>query len=106
MLCDDDPMFVLYRVAQRFGLPAVPEWAGWFKEELSRRGVIQPLVGLGCSPVMVSGTKKMFLKLIGRALRQNRIQFPESNGPVRWTLAHKFFRVSELYVEEGHLNGG
>lgn len=106
VLCDDDPMFVLYRVAQRFGLPAVPEWAGWFKEELSRRGVIQPLVGLGCSPVMVSGTKKMFLKLIGRALRQNRIQFPEINGPVRWTLARNFFRVSETYAEEGHLNGG
>ena len=39
VLCDDDPTFVLYRVAQRFGLPVVPEWAGWFKEELSRRGL-------------------------------------------------------------------
>ena len=43
VLCDDDPTFVLYRVAQRFGLPVVPEWAGWFNEELRRRGAIRPL---------------------------------------------------------------
>ena len=45
MLCDDDAMFVLYRVAQRFGLPVVPKWAGWFREELGRRGAIKRLVG-------------------------------------------------------------
>ena len=38
ILCDDDPTFVLYRISQRFGLPAVPEWAGWFNEEIHRRG--------------------------------------------------------------------
>ena len=27
ILCDNDPTFVLYRIAQRFGLPVVPEWA-------------------------------------------------------------------------------
>ena len=99
VLSDDDPTFVLYRVAQRFGLPTVPEWAGWFKEELSRRGAITPLVGLGCSPVLVRGTKKMFLRWIGSALRQGRIGFPESNGPVHWSVAHNFFRVSELELD-------
>jgi hypothetical protein len=34
---------VLYRISQRFGLPVVPEWAGWFNEELNRRGAIKPL---------------------------------------------------------------
>jgi len=100
VLCDDDASFVLYRVAQRFGLPVVPEWAGWFKEELGRRGAIQSLVGVGCSPVLVSGTKKMFLKWIGRALRQKRIRFPEGNGPVQWNVAHDFFRVEERQAEE------
>ena len=100
VLCDDDSTFVLHRVAQRFGLPVVPEWAGWFKEELSRREAIQPLVGLGCSPVLVSGTKKIFLKWIGKALRQRRIQFPESNGPVRWSLARNFFRLDDADLEE------
>jgi hypothetical protein len=100
VLCDDDPTFILYRIAQRFGLPVVPEWAGWFKEELQRRGVIKPLFGLGCSPVLVIGAKKMFLKWIGSALRQKRIRFPEANGPVRWSLAHDFFCLDETEEQE------
>jgi hypothetical protein len=27
ILCNDDPVLVLYRVAYRYGLPVVPEWA-------------------------------------------------------------------------------
>lgn len=100
VLCDDDPTFILYRVAQRFGLPVVPEWAGWFKEELSRRGAIMPLVGLGCSPALVLGTKKMLLKWIGSALRQKRLQFPERNGPVCWSVAHNFFQVRGIETQE------
>jgi hypothetical protein len=95
ILCDDDPAFMLYRIAQRFGLPVVPEWAGWLTEELIRHGAIRPLVGVGCSPVLVSGTKKLFLKWIGRALRQKRIRFPEGNGPVRWSLSNSFFPVMD-----------
>ena len=100
VLCDDDPVFVLYRVAQRFGLPVVPDWASWFGEELMRRQAIKPLVGLGCRPVLVSGTKKQFLKWFGLALGKKRIRFPESNGPVHWTVAHSFFRVGEAEPEE------
>jgi hypothetical protein len=101
MLCDNDPTFVLYRIAQRFGLPVVPEWADWFNEELNRRAAIKPLIGLGCSPVLVSGTKKLFLKWIRRALRQKRIEVPDRNGPVRWSLANSFFPVSENNLGEG-----
>jgi len=100
ILCDKNPTFVFYRISQRFGLPVVPDWAEWFAEELERRGAIKPLLGLGCSPVLVSGTKKMFLKWIGRALRQKRIQFPEGNGPVRWSLPYSFFRVSETNLDD------
>jgi len=102
ILCDNDPTFVLYRISQRFGLPVVPDWAEWFAEELERRGAIKPLLGLGCSPMLVSGTKKMFLKWIGKALRQKRIRFPEGNGPVRWSLSSSFFRVSETNVDDGN----
>jgi hypothetical protein len=101
VLCDSDPVFVLYRIAQRYGLPVLPEWATWFNEELTRHGTIQAIVGLGCSPVLVRGSKKLFLKWIGRALRQKRIAFPESNGPVRWSLASSFFRVSETGLKDG-----
>jgi len=100
ILCDKNPTFVLYRISQRFGLPVVPDWAEWFAEELERRGAIKPLFGLECSPVLVSGTKKSFLKWIGRALRQKRIQFPEDNGPVRWSLSRSFFRVSETDLDD------
>jgi hypothetical protein len=96
VLCNDDPTFVLYRVARRFGLPVVPDWAGWFTEELGRRGAASPLLGLGCSPVLVRGTKRVFLKWIGRALRRKQIRFPEENGPVRWTISNSFFRVGEI----------
>jgi hypothetical protein len=106
ILCDDDPTFMLYRIAQRFGLPVVPEWAEWFKEELSRHGAIRPLIGVGCSPVLVSGTKKLFLKWIGKALRKNRVRFPEGNGPVRWSLATTFFPISETGLERESPQGG
>jgi hypothetical protein len=95
ILCDNDPPFVLYRISQRFGLPVVPEWAVWFNEEINRRGALKPLIGLGCSPVLVSGTKKLFLKWIRSALWQKRIEVPDRIGPVRWSLAHSFFPVSE-----------
>jgi hypothetical protein len=100
VLCGNDPTFVLYRIAQRFGLPVVPEWAGWFGEELNRRGAIKPLIGLGCSPVLVSGTKKLFLKWIRTALRQKRIAVPECNGPVSWNIANSFFRINQDGIEE------
>ena len=101
ILCDNDPTFVLYRISQRLGLPVVPEWSAWFNEELNRRGAIKPLIGLGCSPVLVSGTKKLFLKWIRIALRQKRVEVPDRNGPVHWSLAHSFFPVTEDNLGEG-----
>src|SRR5258708_32457821 len=70
ILCNDDPVFVLYRVAYRYGLPVVPEWATWFMRELSQRKAIRPLMGLGCSPVVGKGNKQMFLGWIATALKQ------------------------------------
>jgi len=99
ILCDDDPVFVLYRISQRYGLPVMPEWASWFKAELERHGAITALTGMGCSPVLVRGTKKLFLKWIGRALGQRRITFRETNGPVHWSSVRTFFRVSEVGLE-------
>lgn len=86
ILYDDDPVFVLYRVASRYGLPVVPEWAPWFMRELNQRKAITPLLGLRCSPVMVKGNKQTFLKWIGRALRECLIRIPEKNGSISWQL--------------------
>src|SRR5437588_11593831 len=86
ILCDDDPVFVLYRVASRYGLPVVPEWAPWFIGELDLRKAITPLLGLGCSPVLVRGNKPTFLKWIGRALKARLIRIPAANGSISWKL--------------------
>jgi hypothetical protein len=82
--CDDDPVFVLHRLSARFGLPVVPKWAGWFTAELRRRKAITSLTGLGCRPVLISGTKSKFLAWISSGLRRGMIEFPEANGPLRW----------------------
>lgn len=89
ILCDADPMFVLYRLAFRYGLPVVPEWAPWFMRELNQRKAISPLLGLECSPVL-KGNKQTFLKWIRKALRGCFIRIPEENGPICWKLAKGF----------------
>jgi hypothetical protein len=53
------------------------------------------VIGLGCPPVLVSGTKKLFLKWIRRALRHRRIEVPECTGPVRWSMANSFFPINQ-----------
>ncbi len=94
ILCDNDPAFVLYRVAYRYGLPVVPEWAPWFMREINQRKAIMRLIGLGCSPVLVSGNKSIFLKWIGKALREGLIHIPKQNGSISWKLPMNFLARS------------
>ena len=84
ILCDADPVFVLYRLSERFGLPVVPDWAEWFMSELRRRRAITSLAGIGCSPVLIAGAKGKFLSWISRGLRRGIIRFSETNGPIQW----------------------
>lgn len=78
IVCSGDPAFVLYRVAVRFGLPLLPEWVSWLWGELERRQAVRPLIGIGCSPVIVNGTKKRFLGWIGYGLKRRRIEIPQT----------------------------
>jgi hypothetical protein len=84
ILSDNNAVFMLYRLLERFGLPVVPEWADWFMGEMKRRRAIRPLAGLGCSPVLITGTKARFLGWISRGLRRGEISFPAVNGSIRW----------------------
>ena len=102
ILCSGDPTFVLYRVARRFSLPVVPDWAPWFVRELERRRAIQPLLGLGCSPVVVKGNKETFLSWIGKGLKAGSIRIPAENGPISWTLARNFLEQPALSPRETH----
>jgi len=96
ILCDDDPVFVLYRVASRYGLPVASEWAPWFMHELNQRKAITPLLGLGCLPVLVRGNKQTFLKWIGRSLRGRLIRIPAESGSISWKLPRTFLKESNL----------
>ena len=91
VLCNRDPLFVLNRVARRFGLPVVPEWATWFMHELKHGNAIRSLVGLGCSPVLVLGTKQLFLDRISAGLKRGAIHIPEQTGSISWNLSTSFF---------------
>jgi hypothetical protein len=95
ILCNDNPIFVLYRVSERFGLPVVPEWAGWFTAELQKRKAITRLVAIGCAPVLITGSKGKFLSWISRALRRGVIQFPATNGSLVWPEMEDFLGPRE-----------
>jgi hypothetical protein len=96
VLADDDPVFMLYRLSERFGLPVVPGWAGWFLRELRRHRAITALAGIGCHPILVTGTKERFLDWIARGLKRGMIHFPESNGPIQWPLMASFLTRADV----------
>src|SRR5262249_50757170 len=90
VLCDCAPEFVLHRLGVRFGLPVVPEWSEWFADELRARQATEPLIGIGCRPVLVKGTKKRFLGWIGHGLKRGMIRIPESRETNSWRLPTNF----------------
>ncbi len=90
VLASDDPEFMLYRIGIRFGLPVLPEWSEWFKEELARHRAVRTLIGLGCRPVIVAGPKKRFLGWIGHALKRKRISIPGEHDATTWKVPSDF----------------
>ena len=90
VLCDSDPAFLLYRLGARFGLPVLPEWSEWFGRELDRHRAIETLIGLGCKPVLVKGTKKRFLGWIGHALKRGVIRIPDGSQAAPWQVSAGF----------------
>jgi len=90
ILCDDDRAFVLYRISVRFGLPVLPEWTDWFGQMLERKKAIEPLIGIGCAPVTVKGTKKRFLGWMGHALKHGAVKIPEDGQLTPWQVPISF----------------
>lgn len=64
--------------------------------QLEKRKAVQPLLGLGCSPVVVKGTKQAFLGWIGKALKKGAIRSPEHNGPISWKMPASFLERTLL----------
>jgi hypothetical protein len=99
ILCDDDPSFMLYRIASRYGIPVLPDWASWFMRELNQRKSIIPLLGLGCSPVLVKGNKPIFLKWVSRALRERMVRIPDGGESIAWKLPPTFLEHWNLQCQ-------
>jgi hypothetical protein len=76
VLFDRSSDFVLHRLAVRFGLPVLPEWAEWFAAELYDRGLVEELVGLNCDPIAVKGSKRRLLRILAQGLRRKAIAIP------------------------------
>jgi hypothetical protein len=85
VLYDSDPQFMLYRLGVRFGIPMMPAWSRWIVDELRRRNLISPLVGIGCSPTVVQADKKMLLSLIGNGLKARHLAIEEATV-IRWNV--------------------
>jgi catechol 2,3-dioxygenase-like lactoylglutathione lyase family enzyme len=71
-------------------LACVPEWSEWFGQMLEHKNTIEPLIGIGCTPVVVKGTKKRFLGWIGHALKRGAIKIPEHGQPTPWQVPISF----------------
>ena len=84
ILFDDSPRFVWASVAHVHGIPGTADWADWIMAELRRLNAVEPLVGIGCNPVLVKGPKGLFMNCVSRGLRDGKLQFPGSNGPIQW----------------------
>ena len=101
VLVSDDPAFLLYRIGVRFGLPVLPQWAEWFSTELQSRQAMQRLIGLGCEPALVNGTKKRFLAWIAHALKRRRISIPDGNDITPWQLPTGFAVNADIEADGG-----
>ena len=84
LLAGAGPSFIWTSLARLHGLPGVPDWGEWFVEQLGRHQAIVPLLGLGCSPVLVKGNKQQFLSWLARGVKSGQLRFPEQTGPTHW----------------------
>lgn len=84
ILANSDSTFLWMSLARIHGLPAVPEWADWFSKRLETQKSTVSLLGIGCSPVMVKGDKKTFLRWLGQGVQRGLVAFPTTPGRIAW----------------------
>lgn len=84
LLAEASAEFVWASLAQIHGLPGIPDWATWFYGQLERHRAIQPILGIGCEPVLVKGDKEQFLSWLGRGVQSGILKIPSESGPIRW----------------------
>ena len=76
--------FVWSAIAHLQGIPGMPEWANWFAEELKVHRAIEPVLGIGCSPVLIRANKNQLLDWLSWGVESQAVEFPKGNGSIRW----------------------
>lgn len=84
VLADSHPEFVWSALAKMLGLPGMPDWAEWFHDQLTARNAIRPLLGIGCSPVLIKGSREEFLSWLGGGIRSGTLSLPAENRAIHW----------------------
>jgi hypothetical protein len=84
LLAGSDKGFVWASIAHIYGIPGIPEWADWFREELRTHHATSQILGIGCDPVMVKGPKEQFLDWLSWGVESEAIRFPVTTGSVQW----------------------
>lgn len=84
LLASSNSQFVWASIADTYGIPGIPEWADWFREQLRTDCAITTALGIGCNPVIVSGGKEQFLDWVSWGVESEAIRFPPDNKPVHW----------------------
>jgi len=84
LLAGSDQRFVWASIAHIYGIPGIPEWAGWFAGELDNHRALIHALGIGCDPVIVKGEKEQFLDWLSWGVESGAIQFSAETGSIRW----------------------
>jgi hypothetical protein len=84
LLAGSESRFIWASVAHIHGIPGVPEWADWFRDELEMHRAIIRVLGIGCDPAIVKGEKHQFLDWLSWGVESGAVRFPVENGSIRW----------------------
>ena len=84
LLASSDKRFVWASIAHIYGIPGMPEWADWFRDELNTHRAITRALGIGCDPVIVKGEKEQFLDWLSWGIESGAVSLPEKTGSIRW----------------------
>jgi len=84
LLAASDRQFVWASIAHIFGIPGVPEWASWFASELTNHRALIPILGIGCSPIIIKGDKRQFLDWLSWGVESGAVRLPADTGSVCW----------------------
>jgi hypothetical protein len=98
VLADSSPEFVWSATAKILGLPGAPEWAEWFHEQLIWRNAVTPLLGIGCSPILITASRDEILSWLGDGVNSGALSLPLENRAIGWPKfgLHHVFQLPQV----------